>query len=48
MKLNKIFLPMAALALVGAMTAGCSSDDLATDTPAPRCSRRYSHDEDHR
>ena len=33
MKLNKIFLPMAALALVGAMTAGCSSDDLATDTP---------------
>lgn len=33
MKLNKIFLPVAALALVGAMTAGCSSDDLATDTP---------------
>lgn len=33
MKLNKIFLPMAALALAGAMTAGCSSDDLATDTP---------------
>lgn len=33
MKLNKIFLSMAALVFVGAMTAGCSSDDLAAETP---------------
>lgn len=33
MKLNKIFLSMAALVFVGAMTAGCSGDDLAAETP---------------
>ena len=33
MKLNKIFLSMAALAFVGAMTAGCSGDDLTAQTP---------------
>lgn len=33
MKLNKIFLSMAALVFVGAMTAGCSSDDLTAETP---------------
>lgn len=33
MKLNKIFLSMAALAFVGAMTAGCSGDDLTAETP---------------
>ena len=30
---NKIFLSMAALAFVGAMTAGCSSDNLNAETP---------------
>ena len=30
---NKIFLSMAALAFVGAMTAGCSSDNLTAETP---------------
>lgn len=33
MKLNKIFLSMAALAFLGAMTVGCSGDDLAAETP---------------
>ena len=33
MKLNKIFLSMAALVFVGAMTAGCSSDELTAETP---------------
>lgn len=33
MKLNKIFLSMAALVFVGAMTAGCSGDDLTAETP---------------
>ena len=33
MKLNKIFLSMAALVFVGAMTAGCSGDDLTAQTP---------------
>ena len=33
MKLNKIFLSMAALAFLGAMTAGCSGDDLTAETP---------------
>ena len=33
MKLNKILLSMAALVFVGAMTAGCSSDDLTAETP---------------
>lgn len=32
---NKIFLSMAALVFVGAMTAGCSSDDLTAETPQP-------------
>lgn len=33
MKLNKIFLSMAALAFLGAMTVGCSGDDLTAETP---------------
>lgn len=32
---NKIFLSMAALVFVGAMTAGCSSNDLTAETPQP-------------
>lgn len=32
---NKIFLSMAVLVFVGAMTAGCSSNDLTAETPQP-------------